>query len=74
MASDKLNTVRDELAAHRPYEPQDCAGKGVVNRRDLEPVAFVIRKNNGNPLEKVCVHPMGPSEVNRATVSWLKEG
>jgi hypothetical protein len=36
-------------------------------------MAFVIRENNCNPLRKVCVQPMEPSEVNRATVSWLKE-
>ena len=42
------------------------------NRRDLDPIAFVIRENNCNPLRKVCVHPMEPSEIDRATVSWLK--
>jgi hypothetical protein len=36
-------------------------------------MAFVIRENNCNPLRKIYVQPMEPSEVNRATVSWLKE-
>jgi hypothetical protein len=35
--------------------------------------AFVIRKSNGNPLRKVCVHRIGLSEINPAAVSWLKD-
>jgi len=35
--------------------------------------AAAIRKYTGNSLTNVCAHPVEPSEITRAAVSWLKK-